>query len=140
MPPAKLPAATTQIGPSREFRRHHEVAEPEISLAAFMPAWRVKSRLDRLLRDKAISPAAWSAAIIYRDVYERAHAGHRCSRIAVRNPRAVRRSAALRRSSRPFWRCRMSRCRSARSSFVIGTSGALVPVRNALRAWLLLAS
>jgi hypothetical protein len=62
-------------GPTGEFRRHHEVEAPEISLAAFHPAWRVKTRLDRLFRDKLLSPAQWSAAVRYRETYERAHAG-----------------------------------------------------------------
>jgi hypothetical protein len=75
-------APRSSSGPTPEFRRHHRVLEPEISAAAFMPAWRVRSRLDRLLLDGAISVVQWRAAIAYRDTWEAAHRGGMTSNVA----------------------------------------------------------
>jgi hypothetical protein len=62
-------------GPTPELQRHHQVMVPEISERRFHPAWRIKSRLDRLLADQLIAPKTWLAAVEYRRLHEIAHRG-----------------------------------------------------------------
>ena len=52
------------------LRQHHALEAPEVSERAFRQAWRVRTRVDRLLVDKAISWAEWRCAVEYRALYE----------------------------------------------------------------------
>jgi hypothetical protein len=45
-----------ESGPSAHFRQHHDVEAPCVDDRHFRPAWRVLTRLDGLLADKAITP------------------------------------------------------------------------------------
>ena len=65
----------TSNAPSAEFRQHHQVIEPEISNRRYHPAWRVRSRLDRLVLAGDIDRAMWLAALAYRELHARAHRG-----------------------------------------------------------------
>lgn len=58
--------------PGAHYRQHHEVEEPQIDGHTFRPAWRVATRLDRLLTDGAITPNEWFAAIQFRALAEAA--------------------------------------------------------------------
>lgn len=60
--------------PSAAYRRHHDVEAPRIDARAFRQGWRVRSRLDVLLRDGRLTPGQWQAAVEYRAAWERAHA------------------------------------------------------------------
>jgi hypothetical protein len=48
--------------PNPFFRQHHEVEAPEVSARAFRPAWRVRTKLDRLALDGAITGFEWRIA------------------------------------------------------------------------------
>jgi hypothetical protein len=68
------PASPSSNAPNPFYRRHHQVLEPEISTAAFQPAFRVRSRVDRLFFvDKLISVREFQAAIAYRNAYALPH-------------------------------------------------------------------
>jgi hypothetical protein len=56
--------------PSRFYRQHHTVEAPRVDLQVFQPAWRVKSRLDRLLCDDSVTLQEWRAALAYRASWE----------------------------------------------------------------------
>ena len=58
------------MNPSAFYRQHFATIDaPRIDERAFIPFWRIRTRtrLDRLLDERAISPAAWRAAIQFRD-------------------------------------------------------------------------
>ncbi|HEY2528078.1 MAG TPA: hypothetical protein VGJ20_09055 [Xanthobacteraceae bacterium] len=57
--------------PSAFFRQHHAVEPPAIDALAFRPFWRVRTRLDQLLIDGAISFPEWRAGQIFRTLAER---------------------------------------------------------------------
>jgi hypothetical protein len=67
--------------PSEHYRQHHDVEPPRIDANNFRPAWRVRTRLDRLLLDRAITPAEWYAAVALRSMIEL---------VAARGQRAAR--------------------------------------------------
>jgi hypothetical protein len=50
---------------------HHDVEAPRVDDRHFRPAWRVLTRLDALLADKAITAAEWHAAADYRELWDR---------------------------------------------------------------------
>jgi hypothetical protein len=57
--------------PSLFYRQHHEVEAPIVDAAAFRQGWRVRTRLDGLILDGAITPAEWRAAVAFRTAAER---------------------------------------------------------------------
>jgi hypothetical protein len=59
--------------PTSFFRQHHEVEAPEVSERAFRPAWRVRTRLDRLLFEGAITPWEFRIAAWLRRCHERGY-------------------------------------------------------------------
>lgn len=52
--------------PTKYFRQHHAVEAPAIDERAFRPFWRVRTRLDQLLIDGAISFPVWRAGVSFR--------------------------------------------------------------------------
>ena len=58
--------------PTAEFEQHHEVEAPRVDQYAFRQAWRVRTRLDRLLLESAISPEEYMAAVRFRITWQRA--------------------------------------------------------------------
>ena len=60
-----------ESGPSALYRQHHDVEAPRVDDRHFRPAWRVLTRLDGLLADKAITAAEWHAAADYRELWDR---------------------------------------------------------------------
>lgn len=60
--------------PSPFLRQHHGLEPPAIDFGQWRPYWRVRTRLDRLLLDGAISPHEWSAAVRLRSLFEAAYA------------------------------------------------------------------
>lgn len=56
--------------PSKFFTQHHAVEPPAIDALAFRPFWHIRSRLDGLLIDEAISWQAWRAAVAFRTAAE----------------------------------------------------------------------
>jgi DNA-directed RNA polymerase specialized sigma24 family protein len=57
--------------PSRFARQHREDLEaPRVDATVFRQGWRIVTRLDGLLADGAISLAAWSAAVVFRQTWE----------------------------------------------------------------------
>jgi hypothetical protein len=60
-----------ESGPSAAYRQHHDVEAPRVDARHFRPAWRVLTRLDGLLADKAITAAEWHAAADYRELCDR---------------------------------------------------------------------
>jgi hypothetical protein len=58
--------------PTPELAQHHEIEPPRVDQFAFRQAWRIKTRLDRLLFDGGITPAEWLAAVRFRMVWHRA--------------------------------------------------------------------
>jgi hypothetical protein len=58
--------------PSRWLRQHHGLEPPMIDLGAWRPYWRIRTRLDRLLLDGAITPHEWQAAVRLRRIIEAA--------------------------------------------------------------------
>jgi hypothetical protein len=56
--------------PTKFFRQHHAVDSPAIDENAFRPYWRVRSRLDQLLLDGAISFPVWRAGAAFRVLAE----------------------------------------------------------------------
>src|SRR5947208_16521057 len=88
--------------PSPFFRQHHGLEPPAIDWGTFRRYWRVRTRLDRLLLDGAISPQEWSAAARLRRIIEASYAGmlpiHRLDgepRGGVSGPALARRVDAL---------------------------------------------
>jgi hypothetical protein len=79
--------APDSFAPNGSFRQHHEVEDSEVSAKAFQQAWRVRSKLDRLLFERAITPRQWRCAVEFRALHEHAHRGqlraHDPSRIKV---------------------------------------------------------
>ncbi len=63
---ASLPAVPPSNAPSPEYRRHHDVAAPEISARAFHPGWRVTGRLLGLHEAGRIDREQLEAALIWR--------------------------------------------------------------------------
>jgi hypothetical protein len=64
-----------ESGPSAAYRQHHDVEAPRVDDRHFRPAWRVLTRLDGLLADKAITAAEWHAAADYRELVDRVRRG-----------------------------------------------------------------
>lgn len=60
--------------PSPFYLQHHDVEAPTVDAEIFHPGWRVRTRLDRLLRDRAITSAEWLAAVAFRTATERVFA------------------------------------------------------------------
>jgi len=54
--------------PTALYRQHHDVEAPRVDDRHFRPAWRVLTRLDGLLADRAITSAEWHAAADFRAV------------------------------------------------------------------------
>lgn len=52
--------------PSRFFLQHVALDAPEIDAGSFRPYWRVRTRLDQLLDDNAITFAQWYSAVTLR--------------------------------------------------------------------------
>jgi hypothetical protein len=61
--PAPLPPSSA---PTREYRRHHDVAAPQVDSTAFRQGWRVTTRLGGLLDAGRIDREAWDAAQQWR--------------------------------------------------------------------------
>jgi hypothetical protein len=61
--------------PSPFLRQHHGLEAPAIDWGTWRPYWRVRTRLDRLLADGAITPRQWGAASRLRSAFEAAQAG-----------------------------------------------------------------
>jgi hypothetical protein len=59
-----------ESAPSALYRQHHDVEAPRVDDRHFRPAWRVLTRLDGLLADKAITAAEWHAAADYRELWD----------------------------------------------------------------------
>jgi hypothetical protein len=57
--------------PTEHFLQHHDVEPPLIDASSFRPAWRVRTRLERLLLYRLITPAEWFAAVTLRLAVER---------------------------------------------------------------------
>jgi hypothetical protein len=64
---------TGSNAPNPFFRQHHEVEAPEVSARAFRPAWRVRTRLDRLALEGLITGFEWRVATWLRSCYERGY-------------------------------------------------------------------
>jgi hypothetical protein len=73
MPADRTPYPTPPGAPSRYLRQHVTLDEPQIDNTMFMAAWRVRTRVDRLLRDGLITPYAWRIAGEFKTLYERAY-------------------------------------------------------------------
>lgn len=58
--------------PSVHYRQHHDVEPPIVDLRAFRQGWRVRSHLDRLLVDGAITRAEWQAGDDFRATWSSA--------------------------------------------------------------------
>lgn len=56
--------------PSSFYRQHHAVEAPAIDGAEFRPYWRVWTRLDQLLADRAINSNQWRAGVEFRRIAE----------------------------------------------------------------------
>lgn len=61
--------------PSPYFRQHHGLEPPAVDDGTWRPYWRVRTRLDRLVRDGAITPHEWHSAVRLREICETAQAG-----------------------------------------------------------------
>jgi hypothetical protein len=59
-----------ESAPSALYRQHHDVEAPRVDERHFRPAWRVLTRLDGLLADRAIDAAEWHAAADYRELVD----------------------------------------------------------------------
>jgi hypothetical protein len=59
-----------EAAPSVFYRQHHDVEIPRVDDRHFRPAWRVLTRLDGLLADKAITAAEWHAAADFRELWD----------------------------------------------------------------------
>ncbi len=67
VPPSPRPPSSA---PTHEYRRHHDVAAPQVNSTAFRQGWRVSTRLDGLLEAGRISREAWGAAQDWRHWFE----------------------------------------------------------------------
>ena len=56
--------------PTAAFRQHHQVEAPRVDDRHFRPHWRIITRLDGLLIDRAITQSEWHAAADYRDLVD----------------------------------------------------------------------
>ena len=56
--------------PSKFYQQHHAVEAPVIDGVAFRPYWRVCTRLDQLLADRAINTTIWRAGVEFRAIAE----------------------------------------------------------------------
>lgn len=61
--------------PSKFYQQHHAIDPPAIDAQSFRPYWRLRTRLDQLLLDGAISYPEWRAARLFRALCETALAG-----------------------------------------------------------------
>jgi hypothetical protein len=59
-----------ESAPSALYRQHHDVEVPRVDDRHFRPAWRVLTRLDGLLAEKAITAAEWHAAADFRVLWD----------------------------------------------------------------------
>jgi hypothetical protein len=79
-----------KTGPTEFYRQHHDVEPPRIDAMMFRTAWKVRTRLDRLLLDRAITLSEWHAAVMLRSMLELVTArGQRASRIEFMPPGAA---------------------------------------------------
>jgi hypothetical protein len=62
-----------ESAPSALYRQHHQVEAPRVDDRHFRPHWRIITRLDGLLADRAITAAEWHAAADYRDLVDQFH-------------------------------------------------------------------
>jgi hypothetical protein len=58
--------------PTAEFQTHHDIDAPSVDARSFRQAWRVRTRLDGLLRDGFVSLAAYDAGKRWRKDWEMA--------------------------------------------------------------------
>jgi hypothetical protein len=56
--------------PSPQLHQHHAIEPPAIDYATFRVFWRIRTRLDTLLLDGAISFAVWRAGVAFRTAAE----------------------------------------------------------------------
>lgn len=61
--------------PSKFYTQHHAVEAPVIDGREFRPFWRVRTRLDQLLADRAITFSMWRAGVTFRRLAELVLAG-----------------------------------------------------------------
>ena len=76
--------------PSAWYRQHHEVEAPRVDDRHFRPAWRVLTRLDGLLADRAITSAEWHAAADYRELVDQVRREALTRSTLFATPRAAR--------------------------------------------------
>jgi hypothetical protein len=94
--------------PSPQLHQHHAIDPPAIDYATFRPFWRIRTRLDTLLLDGAISFAVWRAGVAFRTAAE----------IVIRET----------------WRSRMAETRMAEANAPGGMLARRVDAANQLRA------
>jgi tetratricopeptide (TPR) repeat protein len=70
--PAPAPRPPASPSPDRYLRQHGPIEPPRVDATAFRPAWRRRSRLDKLLTDGTITPMQWQIAVEYRRTHETA--------------------------------------------------------------------
>jgi hypothetical protein len=63
----------TSNAPTSFFRQHHPVEQPEINNRAFRPYFRVRTRLEKLAREGAISGFEYRVSLWLRSCYERGY-------------------------------------------------------------------
>jgi hypothetical protein len=71
--PLQLPPASS--APSAWRKQHGQVETPQIDSQTFRPYWRVRSQLDKLLSQGAITARERQTADAFRRLYELAHRG-----------------------------------------------------------------
>jgi hypothetical protein len=59
-----------ESAPTALYRQHHDVEAPHVDDRHFRQAWRVLTRLDGLLADKASTAAEWHAAADFRELWD----------------------------------------------------------------------
>jgi hypothetical protein len=66
-PSAPLPPrVVSTAAPTPQYRRHHDVAAPQVDSTAFRQSWRVATRLDSLVETGRIDREAWDCACEWR--------------------------------------------------------------------------
>jgi hypothetical protein len=65
----------TSTSPTPERARRGQVEPPTIDDREFRPYWRSVAQIDKLLREKVITPREWRAAQRFRALFEIAHRG-----------------------------------------------------------------
>ena len=95
--PGPLPLPPPDSTPLAYLKQHTSLDAPVIDMASFRPFWRVRTKLDRLFADEAISWTEWRRAVEYRVLYESALG----SLIPVSRPDGTGRGAAYRAGLQP---------------------------------------